>query len=61
MSNYFDQRIESIEPVIDYDDNGKPCLCAEIHTNYKDQTGNPVTIHLTKAELRKVLEQLEAL
>lgn len=58
MNEYFDKRIESIEPIIDYDDNGKPLLCAEINLNFNGRYEN---VHLTKAELRKVLDQLEAL
>lgn len=61
MGEYFDKHIESIEPVVDYDDCGNPWLGAEIQTNRKDQIGNPISIFLTKAELRKVLERLEAL
>jgi hypothetical protein len=61
MSEYFDKSIENVEPTIYYDDNGWHWLCIEIETNHKNQLGLPVSVHLTKAELRKVLEQLEAL
>lgn len=61
MSEYFDKHVENIGFVVDYDYSGRPWLCAEMQTDLKDQTGNPVTVTLTKAELRKVLEQLEAL
>lgn len=59
MSEYFDKRIENIGLVINL--IGRPQMCVEIQTNRKDQIGNPVTIFLTKAELRKALEQIEAL
>lgn len=61
MIGYFDKHIENIGLVVDYDDCGNPRLCIEIETNHKNQLGFPVSVHLTKVELRKVLEQLETL
>ena len=58
MSEYFDKSIENIVLTIDYDGNGKPWLCANINLSLN---GRYETISITKAELRKVLEQLEAL
>jgi hypothetical protein len=58
MSEYFDKRIDYIALTIDYDGNGKPWLCANINLSL---SGRYEIVSLTKAELRKVLEQLEAL